>query len=139
MNYNYYRTFIRVSADCPVKRSVIPVLKGERPSIAVLEYGLLSSAPYAYTQEELLFLVHVRREGISRSVLESNHEALWTDYFSRSRACLRASPLSKRYGWGFHFDDDGKVALVPVESEEYQRLESDGSLTQIPAMRNRRA
>ena len=115
------------------------MLKGERPSIAVLEYGLLSSAPYAYTQEELLFLVHVRREGISRSVLESNHEALWTDYFSRSRACLRASPLCKRYGWGFHFDDDGKVALVPVESEEYQRLESDGSLTQIPAMRNRRA
>ena len=43
MNYNYYRTFIRVSADCPAKRPVIPVVRGERVLIAVLEYGLLSS------------------------------------------------------------------------------------------------
>ena len=103
MNYNYYRTFIRVSADCPVKRSVIPVVRGGRISIAVLEYGLLSSSPYVYTQEELLFQVHVRRQGISRSVLESKRDALWTDFFSRSRACLRASQLPRKYGWGIYF------------------------------------
>ena len=136
---NYFRTFIRVSADCPVKRSVAPVIKGEQVSVAVLEYSLLSSAPYVYTQEELLFLVHVRRQGISRSALESEREALWTDFFSRSRACLRASLLPKKYGWGIHFDADGKIALVPMESEEYRRLESDERLTQLPAMRNRRA
>ena len=102
MNYNYYRTFIRVSADCPAKRPVIPVVRGERVLIAVLEYGLLSS-PYVYTQEELLFLVHVRRQGISRRQLESKREALWTDLFSRSRACLRASQLPRKYGWGICF------------------------------------
>ena len=139
MNLNYFRTFIRVSADCPVKRSVAPVIKGERVSVAVLEYSLLFSAPYVYTQEDLLFLVHVRRQGISRSLLESKRETLWTDFFSRSRACLRTSPLPKKYGWGIHFDDDGKIALVPMESEEYRRFESDKSLTQLPAMRNRRA
>ena len=139
---NYFRTFIRVSADCPVKRSAAPVIKGERVSVAVLEYSLLSSAPYVYTQEELLFLVHVRRQGISRSAREeggNGREALWTDFFSRSRACLRASGLPKKFGWGLHFDNDGKIALVPMESEEYRRLESDERLTQLPAMRNRRA
>ena len=115
------------------------MIKGERVSVAVLEYGLLSSAPYVYTQEDLLFLVHVRRQGISRSLLESKRETLWTDFFSRSRACLRTSPLPKKYGWGIHFDADGKIALVPMESEEYRRLESDERLTQLPAMRNRRA
>ena len=139
MNLNYFKTFIRVSTDCPVKRSVAPVIKGERVSVAFLEFSLLSSAPYVYTQEDLLFLVHVRRQGISRSLLELKHETLWTDFFSRSRACLRTSPLPKKYGWGIHFDEDGKIALVPMESEEYQKLESDKRLTQLPAMRNRRA
>ena len=41
---NYYSAFIRVATDCPVKRPVIPVGKGERPSVTVREYGLLSSA-----------------------------------------------------------------------------------------------
>ena len=98
MNYNYYRTFIRISADCPVKRSVAPVIKGERVSVAVLEYGLLSSSHYVYTQEELLFQVHVRRQGISRSLLESKRDALWTDFFSRrGRRRSRIAPPRKHH------------------------------------------
>lgn len=31
------------------------MIKGERVSVAVLEYGLLSSAPYVYTQVERFF------------------------------------------------------------------------------------
>ncbi|MHB1927763.1 MAG: DUF6157 family protein [Leptospirillum sp.] len=98
----------------------------------------LSSDPYVYTQEELLFLVHVRRQRIPHSVLESKYEELWDDFFSRPRACLRPSPLPIKYGWGIHFDSDGKIALVPMESEEYRCLEADKSLTQLVAMRNRR-
>ena len=136
---NYYGTFIRVAPDCPVKTSVVPVAKGERAAIPVLEYSLLSSDSYVYTQEELLFLVHVRRQGIPQSALESKYGELWDDFFSRSRACLRCSPLPKRYGWGIHFDGDGKIAIVPMESEEYRRLEANKNLTQLAAMRNRRA
>ncbi|MHB8544416.1 MAG: DUF6157 family protein [Leptospirales bacterium] len=68
---NYFRTFIRVAPDCPVQTSVVPVTKGERASIPGLEHGLLSSDPYVYIQEELLFLLHVRRQSIPQSMLES--------------------------------------------------------------------
>jgi len=47
--------------------------------------------------------------------------------------------LAKRYGWGFHHDGQGRVALVPLGSTRYQELSDDVSLTQLRAMRSRRA
>jgi len=67
------------------------------------------------------------------------------DQFSGSgqteQACLRASPLLKKYGFGLLFDHEGRVALCPMESEEYQRLVGgiDGQVTVIKAMRSKRA
>lgn len=61
------------------------------------------------------------------------------EYFSRPRACLRASPLAKSFGWGLHFDADGRITLHAVESEEYARLRSDPALTQLRAMRTSRS
>ena len=99
---------------------------------------MLSSNPYVYTEEELLFLVHVRRQGIPSREIESKHQELLDDLFSRPRACLRTSALPKRYGWGIHVDPDGRIALFAMESEEYRRLSTDTRLTQLVAMRNHR-
>ncbi|WP_309237962.1 DUF6157 family protein [Streptomyces albidus (ex Kaewkla and Franco 2022)] len=61
-------------------------------------------------------------------------------FLSKPRPCLRASPLPKKYGFGLHFDDEGRVALCPVESEEYMRLvEGAGGATVVRAMRSARA
>ncbi|MGQ7342016.1 DUF6157 family protein [Streptococcus suis] len=46
--------------------------------------------------------------------------------------------ISKRYGWGIHFDEEGKLALYPRESKEYQAFEKDETLTQIRGMRSSR-
>lgn len=62
---NYYETFIQVAPDCPVQAAVIPRAKGQNKSVPVLEYELLSAQPYFYTQEEVLFAVHVQRAGIA--------------------------------------------------------------------------
>ena len=52
-------------------------------------------------------------------------------------ATVRA--LAKRYGWGIHIDSHGRVALVAVESEEYQRLAADPALRHVRAFRTKRA
>ncbi|MHB8422184.1 MAG: DUF6157 family protein [Leptospirales bacterium] len=135
---NYFDTFILVAPDCPVRASVIPETKRKRSAVAVLEYDLLSVNPYCYTQEELLFEVYIRRQGVSAGVLESKRLELWSDFFAKSRPCLRTSSLPKKYGWGIHFDGNGKIALVPMESEEYRRLSNDISVKQLVALRSGR-
>jgi hypothetical protein len=48
--------------------------------------------------------------------------------------------LPKRYGWGLHFDAEGRIALVPVESDEYQEfVNGKDGINVLTAMRNKRA
>jgi hypothetical protein len=137
---SYYETFIQVAPDCPVSSVVVPVAKGAVKSVPVLEHELLSEAPYKYTQEELLFEVHIRRSGISARELKARREEIWSELFAKPHACLRASALAKKYGWGFHFDKAGKVALVALGSADYQKFSAgkDG-LKVLVAMRSKRA
>jgi hypothetical protein len=40
---------------------------------------------------------------------------------------MRASPLPKKYGWGVHYDAEGKLAIYGVETADYQRF-ADGKV-----------
>ena len=93
---NYVNTFIEVSDDCPVEYGVEPPI-AENLSIAALHYRLLSDEPYTRTSDDLLFETHALRKGIDPADADARAE-----FFSKGQACLRASPLSKRYGWGTH-------------------------------------
>lgn len=136
---NYYDTFIQVAPDCPVQTAVIPRLKGKNKSVPILEYELLYGQPYAYTQEEVLFAVHVQRAGIASGELKSRHNHLWNEFFAQPRACLRTSALPKKYGWGIHFDVEGKTAIYPMESAAYRQFTQSKNITQLRAMRSKRA
>ena len=48
--------------------------------------------------------------------------AAGAEFFATGRPCLRAGDLGRRYGWGLHADAHGRVALVPLGSDEYARL-----------------
>ena len=140
MDRNYYDTFIRVAPDCPVNEAVVPTGRREVKSIPQVEYELLSENPYTFTQEELLFAVHVRRQGIGDAELKARCAALWKKFFDKPHACLRASMLPKKYGWGLHFDAEGRIGLVAMESKAYKVLaEGTGVATVLTAMRNKRA
>jgi len=119
--WNYLDTFITVAPDCPVAASEIPKPR-EQPTIPQLEYELLSGAPGQYTQQEIQFAVHVRRLGLSPKEVKTRHKELWDEFFAKPHACLRASALPKKYGWGIHFDAEGRIRLVPMESPEYRQL-----------------
>jgi hypothetical protein len=135
----YFSTFIEVAPDTTATSGTIPPIRGGARSIAALEYELISRSPYVYTQEDVQFAVHVQRSGISAADLKSSRAELWDTFFSKSHACMRASPLPKSYGWGLHFDEHGKVALVASETELYRRLSSDPAISHTRAMRARRA
>ena len=135
---NYYNTFIAVAPDTSVKVGTIPVERTGKKTVAILEYELVSAQPYTYTQEEVQFAVHVQRKAVPSAELGVKRVDLWTEFFSKPMACMRASPLPKSYGWGLHFNEEGKVALVAVESPEYERLSSSGAIEQTRALRSRR-
>jgi Family of unknown function (DUF6157) len=131
--------FIEIAPDSPTDKSIVPQDKGDKRSIATIEYGLLSGKPYGYTLEELKFATHMVHKQISPAELKAHRKQLQDEYFSKPHACMRASPLTKKYGWGAHYDKEGKIAIYAVESKEYQRFVSDKSIRKFSAMRSKRA
>jgi hypothetical protein len=140
MEWNYYDTFITVSADCPVERGVVPPDKKSGKTKPSIEFELIANQPYVYTQEELLYEVHVRHKNIPPEELSVNGTRMRDEFFQKPTACLRASMLPKKYGWGIHFNAEGKIALVPVESADYQSFVEGqkGKVKVLAAMRNSR-
>lgn len=130
---NYYNTFIEVAEDCPASSAEIPPQKGEAKTIANLQFELIAENPYKFTSDEVIFKGFALKNELS-SNLEQEREA----FFSKGQACLRASPLTKRYGWGIHHDSEGRVALFPVDSEEYQGFVHDPAIKKVKAMRSSR-
>ncbi len=135
---NYINTFIAVSPDTKAKVGSVPIARGGKRSIAQIEHELIANHPYEFTQEEVQFSVYIERAGITTAQLDAKRRELWSDFFSRPMACMRTSPLARSYGWGLHFDRDGKVALIPMESPKYRKLSGSRSIEQTRAMRSKR-
>lgn len=132
---NYTNTFIEVAADCPTGQAEIPPQKGDKETAANIQFKMIADNPYKYTSDDVIFQVFANKNGIrGKSQLEMERDI----FFSRGQACLRASPLTKRYGWGVHANAKGKVAIFAVESSEYKKLLKDKRLTHVKAMRSKR-
>jgi hypothetical protein len=131
---NYYNTFIEMAEDCPTTAAEVPPLKNDTPSVANLQFDMIVANPYKYTSDEVIFGIYALRNGIV-----GNMEQERAAFFSKGQACLRASPLTKRYGWGIHHDADGKVALYPAESVDYQQFVKNTALKHTKGMRSKRA
>jgi hypothetical protein len=138
---SYTDTFILVADDCPEETGIVPPLRGSKPTVAALEYELLTKNPYKHTHEELLFIVHVTRMGITPGDLMARGKQIHAELFAKQHPCMRASPLPKRYGWGVHHDAQGRIALVSRGSDQYNALsQGQGSCGDVlKAMRNARA
>jgi hypothetical protein len=132
---NYFNTFLEVAEDCPVAIAQIPVLKGDSKTVATLQFEMIGHEPYKYTSDEVIFRIYALRNNIPKSDMKAEHEK----FFSKGQACLRTSPLAKRYGWGFHFDEKGKVALYGIDSDEYKSFVKRKDLEHVKAMRTKKA
>ncbi|MFA6015818.1 MAG: DUF6157 family protein [Gallionellaceae bacterium] len=135
---NPVNQFIEIAPDSPTQHALVPQPKKGKATIATIEYGLLGGKPYGYTLEELKFATHLQHKQISPAEVAAHREQLWDDYFAKPCACMRASPLTKQYGWGAHYDANGKIALYAAESEEYRRFVRDKHIRKFFAMRSKR-
>jgi hypothetical protein len=132
---NYDDTLVEVADDCPVSAAQVPQARGGKKTKAVVEYELLVEHPYTYTEEDIAFEVYAALNDIPRARRPTERK----NFLSKGHPHLRVSALAKRYGWGFHNDAEGKVALIAVESPEYERLLKDPRTAKVKAFRSTRA
>ena len=132
----YFDTFIAVADDSPTAVSRQPKVR-ENPTVAQMQYDMLIDHPFEFTMEDVLFEVWFLRQDFEH-VAADEKLALRKEFLSKPMACLRASPLSKSHGFGFAFDSDGRVALVPMETDSYAEYAGREDLTQTRAMASKR-
>jgi hypothetical protein len=137
---NYFDAFIAIASDSDAVRGTVP-RETANPSVALRTFQMIHGRPYQNTSDDVIFTVYADRNGIPTA----ERAAARKDFFSKGQACLRASDLGKKHGWGIHSDAEGRVALYGVETEEYkelvsgERLGSNGKpVTVKRAMRSRR-
>jgi hypothetical protein len=131
---NYENTFIEAAEDSPAIVGEIPKVKGDTKTVAASQFEIISKNPYKFTSDDVLFQVFADKNALTKSEYAAARE----QFFSKGQACLRASPLTKRYGWGVHNDKDGKIALYGIETPEYQKFMKDKNLKVVKAMRTSR-
>lgn len=123
---------ITPAPDCPEATASPPPRKA-RATRASVEYELLTQAPYRFDHKGFTHAVH------AAMAAAAGKPALGFDAFhAKGQPRMRASPLTKRYGWAAHYDGSGKLALVDPASTAFAALAADPRLPRKPAMRSTR-
>jgi len=128
---NYFDTFIEVAEDTQVSKGTVPPIRN-RKTIAEIQYELITQFPYRYTSDELLFQIYADRNALN----EADYQEAKNIFFSKGQACLRASPLTKTYGFGIHSNHDGKIAGYGMETKEYRNFINDATTKKVKAMKS---
>ena len=102
--------------------------------MANIQFDMIRSQPYTFTSDDVIFNTFAVKNDIANSELVSEREK----FFSKGQPCMRASPLTKSYGWGVHCNIDGKLALIGMETDAYEQFVNDESLEHVKAMRSKR-
>lgn len=124
---SYKDTFIQIAPDSTATEATIPDNKRPKKTIHRIQYELLTEKPYHYDHDEFVFTVYAIRQAFSEEELAENGDSIRADFFKKGHPCMRASTLTKKYGWGAHYNDEGKIALYPVDSDEYNQLSENAS------------
>jgi hypothetical protein len=141
VDLNCYDTLIAVADDCPVSSGVMPQSRSGKQTVAVVQFDMIATNPGGLTQEDVLFESWLSRQGLSAQPSAPERAKLRAGFFATPQACLRSSPLPKKYGWGLLFDGAGRVRLCPMESAEYGRIVAGevAGVKVTKALRSRRA
>lgn len=130
---NYFDTFIELAKDTKADFGTIPPSK-EKKTVAEMQYELIAKNPYKFSSDDIFFQVFADRNDLTIAEYEKARE----QFFSKGQPCFRASPLTKTYGYGVHSDSNGKVALVGMEKDKYQKFLADKNIKKVKAMKSSR-
>jgi hypothetical protein len=135
---NLSNTFIGVAEDCPANSGQIPPERSGKPTVAVLQYAMIKNHPYKYTSDDVVFETSAAGRALGDGAGQAERQRAREQFFSKGQACLRASALGKKFGWGVHSDQQGRVAIFAVDGSRYRQLAADPSINQVKAMRSKR-
>ena len=107
-------------AESSSKQSEIPTSVRKIETVKEVLYKVLIENPYKFKQYELFNEVHINRRKKSKTLKLESYQ-------------LEKSELCSLLGWGIHGDEQGKIALVPAESEDYKKLLNNPSIKKIKA------
>lgn len=128
-------TFITCADDSNAVMGCVPPARDGERTIARLHYDLLSEHPYEFDLDSFNFEVYCLKNHIA----PEHRDAHRAEFFAKGHPCMRASPLTKTYGFGAHYDGAGRIAIYPVDSKAYAKFVADEGIRKEPAMRTRRA
>lgn len=128
---NFFDTFIIVAEDTKVNCGTKPPAK-DKKTVAEMQYEMIAKNPYKYTSDDILFQVFAHRNELTKAEYQQARE----QFFSKGQPCFRASPLTKTYGFGIHSDNNGRVALYGMETDEYQKFLADSNVKKVKAMKS---
>jgi hypothetical protein len=131
---NYSNTFILIADDSAATAGSISPLKGDEYTVAGLHFEMIANHPYEFNSDDVIFAVFTRRKELAESELQEARKL----YFSKGQPCFRASPLTKKYGWGIHHNLEGKVALFSRDSTNYMHFEEDSNVFKVKAMKSKK-
>ncbi|GAA5221352.1 DUF6157 family protein [Membranihabitans marinus] len=131
---NYYNTFIEISEDSNVDQAQEPSLRAGKKTIALKQFELIHNHPYQFTSDEVMLEVHMWNKDINSGERQKTKET----FFSKGQPCFRASALGKKWGWGIHHNEEGKMAIYGVESPMYMSFVEDQNIVKVKAMRSKR-
>jgi hypothetical protein len=130
---NYKNTFIEIAPDSPVSKSEIPPVK-QYKTLANIQFEMIANNPYRFSSDDVMLECYMQKNNIP----ETEKLDAEKDFFSKGQACFRCAALTKRYGFGIHHNAEGKIALYPIESNEYENFLKDDSIIKVKAMRIKR-
>jgi hypothetical protein len=136
---NCFDTFVQVAEDCPARTGEEPPPRAGNPTVAGLQYKMIAEAPYKFTSDDVVFATSAPGRKLGATATKRERRLARDEFFSKGQACMRASGLGKRFGWGVHADAEGRIAIYAVDSERYRALAQDPGLKQVCAMRTKRA
>lgn len=131
---NYVNTFIEIAEDCLTIIGEIPPPKGDKQTVATIQFDMIKQHPYKYSSDEVIFNCYAVKNELTTNELASEKQK----FFSKGQPCLRTSALTKRYGWGVHFNAQGKVAIYGAETKEYETFATDKKINNVKAMRSKK-
>ncbi len=117
MNTHHRNTLAAIVTTVLRRNGIVPSPKGGKATVAVLEYRLserplpINTCAKGRTSSNFIW----REVEISDEERKARGDEIRVELFARSHACMRASPLTKSYGWGAHYDEDGRLAIYPRE------------------------
>lgn len=129
---NYFDTFIEVAGDTKATCGVKPLSKGDKKTVAEMQYDLIANNPYRYTSDDILFQLFANKNDLTKAAYKQAR----AQFFSKGQPCFRASPLTKNYGFGVHCDSNGKIAIYGVETPEYEKFAANKYLKKVKAMKS---